>query len=734
MWQSFYRMLQADMHKSCMSSCLSAVLILILYLPVSAVAAEPGTSAAALSPVVVAAPKPAEESLIDRKVYQVSSDLQSTFGSVSDVLGVIPSVTVDSDGLVALRGDTHVLILLDGKPAAQFAGRSAGENLLSFPAENIERIEVLSAPPAQFKADGAAGVINIITRKNHAAGLHGQVQAGAGPQGREALGTTANWQDGPLSGSASINFRQEVRQVRRQSTVNSAASANTPASDSQVLTDETLHRSTPTIALAGEAMLDPRQSLNAALNWSNRGGLRTYSEQTSVNTPGVGITSAASRFSIGHDPETDVDARFGYSRKLAQMDGTLDLSLHQSGSHQHEHYDYSDRALLPGIDNARSSLDLFETHTVTDVAIDYGETVGEQQKLKLGYAFQLDNYGFTNGAGTFDPGSGAIVANPDLSNQFQYRQRLHSAYASYQVHFAGWTGLAGLRAEQTLTESFQVTTRSYQPNQYFKAYPSLHLDHALSDNDTLSFGLAQRVTRPEPETLNPFIDREYTPNLQAGNPALLPQITQSLELGAEHETETLRYGITIYGRHNRNSATDVTQYLGNGFSLTTKANLPRNDAAGLEFVASARLGPRLDYSASGNLVYNQIDATATGQPGLQSSTGLNIKTKVNYQTTGGDTLQASLSRVDRRLTPQGYFAAVRLVNLGYRHPVDRQFSLLATISDLLNEQRNNRILNTPVLSADYLRQVGGRVLYVGAIYRFGAGRKTEDSSKFEYAE
>ena len=151
--------------RTCLCACTIA-----LACPIAQAADPPPAPDAAMQAVVVKADKLEVETLIDRKVYSVTSDVQSTFGTLSDVLSVIPSVDVDPDGIVSLRGDTNVLILIDGKPSTLFSGPSAGDNLQSIPAKDIERIEILTTPPAQFKADGAAGVINIITRKQRPEG------------------------------------------------------------------------------------------------------------------------------------------------------------------------------------------------------------------------------------------------------------------------------------------------------------------------------------------------------------------------------------------------------------------------------------------------------------------------------------------------------------------------------------------------------------------------------------
>ena len=136
----------------------------------------PSTPSASES-VVVTAHKLDVSTLIDRKVYTVSTDVQSTFGTVTDILGAIPSVEVDADGAVALRGDSNVLILIDGRRSAQLSGSTAADALQAIPANDIERIEVMTTPPPQYKADGTAGVINIITRKHRATGQSGTVQA-----------------------------------------------------------------------------------------------------------------------------------------------------------------------------------------------------------------------------------------------------------------------------------------------------------------------------------------------------------------------------------------------------------------------------------------------------------------------------------------------------------------------------------------------------------------------------
>jgi outer membrane receptor protein involved in Fe transport len=265
----------------------------------------------------------------------------------------------------------------------------------------------------------------------------------------------------------------------------------------------------------------------------------------------------------------------------------------------------------------------------------------------------------------------------------------------------------------------------------FGAYPTLHLERDLGEASKLRLGLARRITRPDPEALNPFSDHQDTRNLRAGNPALRPKDTWSYELGYEGRALGRSFGLTAYYRFDRNSVTDVLRPVAADVVLATKANLPKSRSAGLEFSAGGRLAPRLTFNLSGDAFYAQIDAQALGAPGLASTHGVDLKANLDYRPTARDTLQVSFSRTDRRLTPQGYVEALNLLNLGYRRRLRADLALVATLSDALDGQRLRRLVVTPALSQAYERHQIGRVAYLGLLYNFGAAGGDKRQS-FDY--
>ncbi len=326
--------------------------------------------------------------------------------------------------------------------------------------------------------------------------------------------------------------------------------------------------------------------------------------------------------------------------------------------------------------------------------------------------------------------TGVPVIDPNLSNEFKFRQQIHSTYASYQASSGAWSGLGGLRAEYMHTDAQQLTNRMSTTGSYFQIYPSLHAERSLSDHTTLSFGGSRRISRPDPSYLNPYVDHEYTPNLNAGNPDLRPQYSQSYEVGYGYEGRARSYSLTGYYRLNRDTVTDVTEYLADGLSLTTKTNLPKDKSAGMEFTSNGHIVQKVTYDRS-NFFYSQIDATALGISGLQSTTGLNAKAKLDYRPTDAHSLQIALTRTDKRLTPQGYVSAIDLVNLGYKCQLKADLTSVVTVTDLFNGQRFHRFSSSPAFTQDYQRFVFGRILYLGLVYSFGSTHKDQQPG-FEY--
>ena len=690
----------------------------------------PATAAHAVDEVVVTAQRPPAQTLLDRKVYTVSNDVMATSSSAAEVLNKVPSVAVDVDGGITLRGDGNVTVLVDGKPSAQFSGAARGLSLLQFPAGDIERVEVLANPPAQFKAEGSGGVINIITKKTRKAGFSGSTQLTVGDKRRYVFGVDGSYNTDKLKLSGGLGLRQDAKERLTTSnrTVLDPTSNNLVQSQQNI--DEHFRRLSPSIRGSADYDLNDRQSLGASFSHRELTGVRFF-DQHNLSGPGTGrATSISDRHSDGHEWSVDASESLHFDQKLWRPNETLSLALQHSVNRERERYAYRNTFALPAAAPTFDDLHLSHDIAKTEFSADYDLPLAHEREVKLGYDFEDDQNRFDNTGDNIDPVTGQPIVNPALTQHFRYRQQVHAAYGEYQTPLGAWRLQAGLRLEATHVSTLQITGNIPGGRDDVAAFPSLHLDREIGDDGKLSASVTRRTTRPDPEALNPYIDYQDTHNLRAGNADLLPQDTWSYEVGYSGTVVSQTYSATAYYRVDRNSVTDITRPISADVVLVTKTNLPLTRSGGMEFSANGRLAPKLSYGVSGNLFYSQIDAAALGAPGLKSTTGVNLKASLDYRPTSADTAQISVTRSDKRLTPQGYVTALNQVNIGYRRQIRPDLAVTVTVSDLFDGQRYHRLITTPQLRDDYVRHQIGRIAYVGFVYTFGAPKKAKNG--FEY--
>jgi outer membrane receptor protein involved in Fe transport len=693
--------------------------------------AKPSQPATSVEEVVVTGQTSQTQTLLDRKTYAITSDLQATAGTAADVLNNVPSVSVDADGNVSLRGDGNVTILVDGKPSAQFSGSSRGLSLQQFSASDIDRIEVLTTPPAQYKAEGSGGVINIITKKTRKAGLSGSGQLSLGDQRRYVAGLSGAYNAGPLKLSGALGVRQDARE--RLTTTNRVVLD--PVSHTQVASTQSLNehqkRLTPSAKLGVDYDLNDRQSVSLALSHRELSGNRYFDQHGTDGPLGGAVASISDRHDDGKDWSVNTSEGLRFDQKLSRPNETLSLGLQRSAEHERERNAYRNTFALPPSAPTFDELHVGHDLVKTEFNADYVLPLAKGRELRLGYDLEHDQNAFDPRGGAIDPLTGQVTDNPNVTNHFRYRQTVHAAYAQYETPIGAWDLQTGVRAESAKATTLQITGDIPGGRIDSGLYPSVHLNRTVGEDGKVSLGISRRLTRPDPEILNPFADHQDTHNLRAGNPNLAPQDTWSYEAGYEGAVRALTYGLTAYYRFDRNSVTDIVQPVSDDVVLTTKANLPKSRSAGLEVTARGKLGGGLTYNLSGDLFSTQIDATALGALGLKSTTGFNLKASLDWRPTTSDTAQISLSRSDRRLTPQGSVAAINLVNLGFKHQLRSDLAAVVTVTDVFDSQKQHRIIATPQLRDDYLRRQFGRLAYVGLVYTFGGPAKSK-SEGFDY--
>lgn len=691
--------------------------------------ATPPDSSAVEQVVVVAGAQP-KQTRIDRQVYSMTRDLQATTGTAADILANIPSVAVDVDGNVSLRGDANVTILVDGKPLAEFTGSAKGLSLQQFSASDIDRVEVLTTPPSQYKAEGSGGVINIVTKKRTQAGASGSGQLMLGDKRRYVASFDGALNQGPWKVSGGIGLRQDAKERLTSDTRGVLDTVSGQFDPSRQTIDEQFLRLIPSAKGSVEYAFNAKSSLSASFSHRELTGNRYFDQHDEDGAVGA-LTSSSNRHSDGHEWAIDASEGLRFDQEFARPGEILSLGLQRSATGERERYFYTNTFALPVAPTAYDDLHLGLDLVKTEVSADYTLPLTGERQLKLGYDFEDDRNDYNNFGDTIDAATRLAALDPTVTNHFRYSQQVHAGYGQYEAPFGPWRVQTGLRVEAAQASFLLITGDVPGTRSDFGVYPSLHLDRDVGDMDKLTLGVSRRITRPDPEALNPFSDHQDTHNLRAGNPYLRPQDTWIAEAGYTTRRWDQALGGTVYVRQDKDSVTDIIQPVSEDVVLATKTNLPQSRAGGFEFSLSGKILPPLSYNVSGDAFYAQIDASALGLTGLRSTTGVNLKGGLDARLSSVDTVQVSLTRQDRRLTPQGFIGAINQVNFGYKRQLRPDLALVATLTDAFDGQRTQRIIDTPALHDDYVRHQLGRVALIGVSYSFGGSKKAKNSG-FQY--
>jgi outer membrane receptor protein involved in Fe transport len=672
---------------------------------------------------------------IDRKSYGIANDLAATTGSISDALKNVPSVEVDVQGNVSLRGDTNVTIMIDGKPSSLFKGPGGAQALQSLPADQFERVEVITNPSAQFSPEGSAGIINLISKQTRKAGRSGSLRANLGTAGRKSFGAGAAYNSNKLTLSGDANWRHDP-----QHSVNSDDyTALDPAQHSVVTTHSEANLRGPldttNIRAGADYDIDKASRLSGDLRY-NAFTFHQMLEQHVLGTQTASGDVVQSYTGAGpqRTDRANGAASANYRRKFEGDDHVLSANLNHEHTDERNDsrvtYTYSvpaQPALFRAI-RGRNGLDQTEFKT------DYNRPMLREGRLKTGYYLRLEDNDYDN-LGLRGASAATAANDPTQTNHFRYRLQLNAGYLTYEQPFGDVTVLGGLRLEDVRLDLDQLTTHQAARQAYTRLYPSLHLADRLSENQQVTASYSERVSRPGPQDLNPF-RFVGTTSARQGNPDLKPQITHSFEAGWQLKDGGTFYLATLYYRRNERGVTDVLAPLGDGILLTTKANLSQSRNAGLELVANGHLLPSLSYNVSTNLYWNEIDAShvplgpALGFGTKRSAFTVGGRGSLNWQATSKDLFQVNVNMNARRLLPQGFQEPMTLVFLGYRHKFSDALSAVVTVQDPTNMYRFRQVIDTPLLKETVDNHARIRAAFFGLTYSFGAARKRPETFDF----
>ena len=655
---------------------------------------------------------------IDRRSYSLGRDLQATTGSVADALRGVPSVQVDVQGNVSLRGDPNVTIMIDGKPSGMFRGANRGQALQQIPANQFERVEVMTNPSAAFSPEGSAGIINLITKQQRGVGTTGSVRANLGTEGRRNASVSLARNTKTLTLSGDAGWRRDKAKGEIVDDRSRLDPARGRYADSHQTVGFVSHGESHNVRAGVDYDLDKQTRLSAEARYNDM----SYDSKAGSAYEGKSVAGAPivryERLSESEMKRSVAGLSGDLKRKLPgeEHEFTARASIERTRNRQATLSDAFEQ--LPAVSRYAEHVRVGDELVQSRLKAEYKRPLPGGAKLTAGYELQVDDNDYDN-FGARGPTFGSLVVDPSLTNQFKYDQSVHALYATYSRAFGDWTVMPGLRVEQVAVDTNQVTSNLTDRYDYLRAYPSFHLQHKLDDGRQVNASYSRRIQRPTAQDLNPYRVYQDPYSYRQGDPRLKPQVTDSFEVAYQVRKGFNYYQGTVYWRDARDGVTDVVRDLGGGVLLTTKANLAKSRSGGLELVANARLTPKLSYTVSGSAAWNQIGATDLGFPEKRSTWTVSGYAALNIQATPKDLIQVSGFATGKRLTPQGHREPTGMLNLGYRHKFNDRLSGVVTIQDVLKTFGDTVVVDTPALRERRALDLDLRAVFVGFTYGFG---------------
>lgn len=686
---------------------------------------------------------------VDRKSFDVGQLISNAGQAASDVLDNIPSIEVDNDGNVSLRGNSSVEVWINGK-ASGLTSDNRAQILQQLPAESIERIEVIDNPSAKFSAEGSAGIINIVLKKDRKAGYYGSVQAGGDTRGGANTSFNVNYNSRLIDTYLNMGYRHRANTGHMESQQTSDTYNQTYDSDSKQRGNNfftragvTLHATTKDdFSLSGMLMHGGgnSHSYTPYIYTAVANGLNNY-QLDRINRSRTGMDMRYGEFNYRHSFN---DKHF--------IDFTADLSSWKMNGDNW----YQDSTVVVGIDDVTYSYQYrpqYINNHRKELKLEYENQVTKNFKIEAGYNGNFSRENTPQESYMDNTSFDGTNASEDklFFNRFIYKQDLHAFYTTLSYKFGALSLMGGLRGEY-----WRVNTESYtweqehdaslreQPfkKDYFQLFPSVFMSWQMTETQQLQLNYTRRLRRPWGGQLNSFRDTRDATTVSFGNPYLTPEFSNSFSLNYLKQWNDHSLLVSAYYR----PTTDVIQRISyknkeDGLFYQTSMNVAKSVSTGLEMTVKNKLWRILDLTTSANAYYYRLNGfsydidgqTVTGNSdhnftwNARMTASLMLPYDISIQTTGRYTA--------RQVITQGYRKANYSIDFGARKNFfNKLFTLSVNCRDLLDSRRFETFTSGPNFTRHQINRRGGRRVSMTLTWNFGNMKQKKRPNKSHNSE
>ncbi|WP_291286002.1 TonB-dependent receptor [Flavobacterium sp.] len=676
------------------------------------------TDANLLNAVVVNSQKKQIQKTSEGFIFNAVSNLTQAGGTATDMLKNIPTVAVDADGGITLRGKSP-MILINGK-------NSAITNMDQIAASSIESIEIISNPTAKYDANAESGIINIKLKKNNQSGMNGAVVLGSGFGAKGRLNSsvllnhkTDKWNFGLGYDNRFAGRTKKIKGERINYLIDDEHYINQNRSDQRTEGLQNL-----------KFNIDFSPNENNSFSFEALGNMESQDNgetlYTQVNNSANQFFSNNKRHSLELERSKVGELAFSYDRKFADDRKSLNASITSSFNKHRENtdidtYQFDQYYNLIGA-AAWQRTHNYEHENISNAVVNYALPVSEKSILETGYkgTFRFFDSDFQSA----DQTNGEYIVNPLASNGFKFNEQINAVYGMLNSYIGTkeapkWKYNLGLRAEQVSNNGKTQNNSDNFSNHYIKLFPSASLQLNLASDEFLKIGYSKRINRPDLDNLNPFIDITDALNPHGGNPYLKPEIIHIIESGYTKEWSKYSFSTNAFYRNATNSIRQYAELQDNGVVLQQPKNIGSTITYGLETIFSLKPIGFYDANISITAFQQNINASNLAQDVVNNAFSWYGKIINNFVPWKGGKLQIIGNYNSALATAQGKRIPIYNVDMGFQQKLGKGNARLGlVVTDMFNTLESGFKNNTALFSNHRTSKSDTRALMITFAYTF----------------
>ncbi len=645
-----------------------------------------------LDAINVVGERASEELHLDKKVINVSQNLSASGGTALDVLENQPSVKVDQDGNVSLRGNSNFSVQVNGRPSPL----QGSDALRQIPANMIDNIELITNPSARYDAEGSAGIINIIMKKQLDNSTSGVVNAGAGSRTKYNGDFSVNYKTPDYSFNGSFDYRKNNNTMNQFFDRTIFATQTSPSILLRTDLNGRFERDSYNLKAGIDYNISEKSTLSYSAAYGQFSMLRKFNFNY-IDFQNNELGGEKYRLSInkGDNDFEYFNSAIYFSQQFEPKVEELSFeatytTVDQPSTQQTTNYNTNSRFMPDG--DAVSIDDLINSTKRDDgrIKLNYFHTFGEKSKFEAGFQtnFAYRTYGIESRI--FDLSTNQWQNNPLASYNFDFRNNVYSAFVMYTNQLLGIDYQLGLRAEQTDRLLKQKTLNTEFKYDKVHLFPSLNASTKISEEQQIQFSYSRRINRPNEFSLNPFPNISDTYIYSIGNPELLPELTNSFELNYQRFTQALFFSVQTYYRNSDNSWSQTQTLESDGRIKLSFGNIAKSEVYGAEISSGITAAQWLKIDPSINLFNSEISGSLLNEQRSRKMFAWSSRLNTTISFSPITKFQIMLNYIGKQQDLQATIDPIIFLTLSLKHEFfERKLSVSVVAQNLFNAGRFN---------------------------------------------